>query len=196
MKVRVLNGAHTAMVPIGIMLGLETVREVMDHPRAARFIEDLVFREILPTLDLPEDERESFAADVLDRFRNPFIQHRLSSIALNSLSKFKVRLLPSLLQYQFRYRQVPERMVVVFAALLRFYKGEWRGQPIPLADDPAQVAWLQGLWRDYLIPDLIPQVLQNQAVWGLDLSRINGLPERLRDVLSQLEETGFDGLIE
>jgi tagaturonate reductase len=85
------------------------------------------FKEINATLDLPEEELSSFANDVFDRFRNPFIKHQLASIALNSISKFKVRVLPSLLAYEEKYNELPVHLTFAFACLIRFYKGEWKG---------------------------------------------------------------------
>src|SRR5690606_29920262 len=108
MKVRILNGAHTAIVPPGVLLGLETVREAVEHPALGGFLRDLLFSEIVPSLGEPGGA--DFAEAVLTRFRNPFIHHRLMSIALNSLSKFKARLLPTLLDYTAAHGAPPERV--------------------------------------------------------------------------------------
>ena len=90
------------MVPVGYLYGIETVKEAVEDETIGLFIQKLIFEEIIPTLDLPEEELKSFANDVLDRFKNPFIKHYLISIALNSTSKYKTRVLPSLLEYQRR----------------------------------------------------------------------------------------------
>ncbi len=146
-KVRILNGAHTSMMPIGYMLGLETVRQAVEHPWLGGFIRDEVYDEIIPAFDNPDDNLKQFANDVLNRFRNPFIQHKLMSIALYSISKFSIRLIPSLVSYQAHYHKLPQRIVFAFAALIRFYKGEWNGAPIPLNDDPAIVGWFHDQWQ-------------------------------------------------
>ena len=92
-KVRILNGAHTVMVPFSLMYGNETVKQTIDNEFTGEFIKNTVFEEINKTLDLSEKELSTFASEVFDRFRNPFIKHQLVSIALNSVSKFKVRVL-------------------------------------------------------------------------------------------------------
>lgn len=98
-KVRILNGAHTMMVLAAHLAGLETVKEAMDDELVFSFMKQGIFEEIVPTLDLPRAELEQFANDVIERFKNPFIKHYLLNIALNSVSKYKVRVLPSVLQY-------------------------------------------------------------------------------------------------
>ena len=88
-KVRILNGAHTTLVPVGYLYGIDKVRESIEDEVVGTFLKDVIFNEICPTLDLPEDELNQFANDVLDRFKNPYLEHELISIALNSTSKFK-----------------------------------------------------------------------------------------------------------
>ena len=104
-KVRLLNGAHTSLVPLGLLLGIESVREAMEHEALAAFISELIFQEVIPSVtDVPRDELEAFARAVFDRFRNPHIHHRLLTIALNSSAKVKERILPSLQGYFVRKR--------------------------------------------------------------------------------------------
>ena len=126
-KVRILNGAHTAMVPFSLMYGNETVKETVDNAFTGKFINQAIFEEINETIEMDKAELDLFAADVLDRFRNPFIKHNLSSIALNSISKFKVRALPSVLGYITKFGKVPTNLTFAFACLIRFYKGTWNG---------------------------------------------------------------------
>jgi tagaturonate reductase len=196
-KVRILNGAHTSMMPIGYMLGLETVREAIEHPLLGKFIADEVYDEIIPAFDNPDDQLRQFAKDVLNRFRNPFIQHKLISIALYSISKFRIRLLPSLLSYQARYHKLPQHIVLAFAALIRFYKGEWNSKPIPLNDDAAIVTWFHDQWQS--APDmhtLVVNVLSNESLWGQDLTHIDGLVDSLTAYLTTIETTGIQSAIE
>ena len=89
-KVRILNGIHTAMVPFSIMYGNKTVQQSMDNEFTGKFIDKLTYEEIVPTLDMDKEDLKIFADEVMDRFRNPFIKHQLSDIALNSIPKFKV----------------------------------------------------------------------------------------------------------
>jgi len=87
-KVAILNGAHTALVPVAFLAGIDTVGETLQDDQLSQFVEKAIFDEIVPTLDLPRDELESFSRDVLARFRNPFIKHQLLSIALNGMTKY------------------------------------------------------------------------------------------------------------
>ena len=109
-KVRILNGAHTALVPFSILYGNKTVKESVDNDFTGKFINEAVFNEIIDTLEMDRDELNSFADEIFDRFRNPFIIHNLSSIALNSISKFTVRVLPSLLGYIDIHKKLPTNL--------------------------------------------------------------------------------------
>ena len=99
-KVRILNGAHTALVPVAYLYGLRTVRESVENDFAGPFIKKVIYEEIIPTLDLPKEELKQFADDTIERFLNPFIRHELITISLNSISKFKYRVVPKI-QYSF-----------------------------------------------------------------------------------------------
>ena len=195
-KVRILNGAHTAMVAVGYILGLETVRECVEHPVMGTFLRDLVYKEIIPSMDLPEDELKQFADDVFDRFRNPHIHHRLLSIATNSSTKMRTRLLPTLKCYHKKYNALPERVVIAFAAFIRFYKGEWQGETIPLSDDPAVIDRFRQRWQSLDIDGLVTAVLQDEALWHEDLSQIVGLHERLCHYLKAIDENGMLPVLE
>lgn len=196
-KVRILNGAHTSMMPLGYMLGLQTVQQAIEHQWLGNFIADEIYNEIIPSFDNPNEELKQFAADVLNRFRNPFIKHPLINIALYSISKFRIRLLPSLLSYHARFHKLPKHIVYAFADLIRFYKGEWQGTPIPLNDDAAIVTWFQEQWRS--APDartLVERVLANQDFWQQDLSQIDGLLDLLTTYLDTLEKDGIQSAFE
>ena len=196
-KVRILNGAHTSMMPIGYMLGLETVREAVEHPWLGGFIHDELFEEIIPAFDNPDEALKQFAADVLNRFRNPFIQHKLISIALYSISKFHIRLVPSLVSYQARYHKLPKRIVFAFAALIRFYKGEWNGKPIPLNDDAAIIEWFREQWQSAAdMHTLVEKVLANETLWGQDLTQIDGLVDLLTLYVTTIDADGIQSAIE
>jgi tagaturonate reductase len=194
-KVRILNGAHTAMVPVGYLYGLTTVRETVEHPVMGAFVQKVVFDEIMPTLDMRKEELKKFANDVLDRFKNPFIHHHLISIALNSVSKFKTRLLPSLLEYTRRKGTVPPGIVLSLAALLRFYKGSYGEKEIPLKDEAWATSFLSAAWEQNDgsaagTAALVQQVLQWEEAWGEDLSTVSGLQEMLTDYLLQMDQEG------
>ena len=127
-----------------------------------------------------------FANDVIERFRNPSIRHELLSIALNSISKFKVRVLPSILEYKKRKGKLPEKLVFSLAALLRFYKGEWEGETIPLNDAADMLKFFKDAWDSYEDGEFVKKVLSNEAFWGEDLSEVDGLVSHVERDLSRL----------
>ena len=155
-KVRILNGAHTSMVPYALLRGFDTVKSCMDDPEMLAYVKKCVFEEIIPTLDLPEQELLDYAGSVLERFANPYIQHFLSSIALNSVSKFKVRVLPSILEYIKRYGKQPETLLCAFANLINFYRTDMTN------DDPEIVAFMKTATAQ--------EILARTDYWGEDLS--------------------------
>jgi tagaturonate reductase len=195
-KVRILNGAHTSMVPVGYLYGIETVREAVEHEVMGQFVHKALFEEIIPTLDLPDDELQQFAGDVLDRFKNPFIRHQLISIALNSISKFETRVLPSILEYKTRKGELPPCIVFSLAALIRFYKGSYDGKDIPLKDDEQAISFLRGLWdqcdgSEKALSELAEKVLKWEYAWKQDLSQIAGFQEQLTNYLVKIESEGM-----
>ncbi len=155
-KVRILNGAHTSMVPYALLSGFDTVKSCMDDEKMSSFIRTCVFEEIIPTLDLPRAELEEYAENVMVRFSNPYIKHYLSSISLNSVSKFRVRVLPSILEYRKRYGSYPKHLIFSFAKLIEFYK---KGTP---SDAEDIIATMQ--------KSTVAGILSNTSLWGEDLS--------------------------
>ena len=155
-KVRILNGAHTAMIPYALLSGVETVGECMKNEVLNKFVRTCVYDEIIPTLDLPEQELKSYAEDVFERFSNPYIKHMCSSIALNSVSKFRVRVLPSILEY-IRIKGIPPKhLIFSFAKLIEFYK---HGTP---NDDKDIISFIKN--------SDIETILSEKKLWGEDLS--------------------------
>ncbi|MBO5109158.1 MAG: tagaturonate reductase [Clostridia bacterium] len=157
-KVRILNGAHTSMVPYALLCGLETVGDCMKDPVVREHLRACVYDEIVPTLDLPREELLAYADNVVVRFENPYIKHYLSSIALNSVSKFKVRVLPSILAYIQRFGAMPEHLLFSFAKLIDFYRTDMTN------DDPAVTAFMKTA--------SVEEILANAALWGQDLSHL------------------------
>ena len=155
-KVRILNGAHTSLVPYALLSGLDTVKSCLDDPVMSEHLRKCVFDEIIPTLDLPRDELLSYANSVVERFSNPYIKHYLSAIALNSVSKFKVRVLPSILEYIKRYDRMPETLLFAFAKLIEFYKTD-------MTNDDATVV-------EFMRNHNTAEILANESLWGQDLS--------------------------
>lgn len=191
-KVRILNGAHTSMVPVGYLLGVRTVYEAMQHSALSKYIEELLEEEVIPTLAFQMDQLMAFKEDVLDRFRNPSIKHQLISIALNSVSKFRTRLLPSLLSYVDHKNELPTRTVLALSALIRFYKGNFNGEDIPIKDSPSNISFFQNAWEKVDntyegVTMIVKTVLGNRAFWGKDLNEINGLADLVTQNLMDIE---------
>lgn len=188
-KVRILNGAHTAMVPYAYLRGLRTVQQAVEDRATRAFIDQIIFREVIPTLDLPKEELDSFAGSVIERFQNPFIRHELSSIALNSVSKFKVRVLPSLLRYQREKGTLPQGLVDSLSWLIAFYKMTWQGDTLPVNDVPEVTAFFTNVWSAGKPETVVQLVLSNTKLWDEDLSNVPGLSvavtERLHAILQQ-----------
>lgn len=155
-KVRILNGAHTSMIPYALLSKIETVGECMKDEKMSRFVKECVFDEIIPTLDLPTDELIDYANNVFERFSNPYIKHMCSSIALNSVSKFKVRVLPSILEYIKRKGEMPKRLLFSFARLIEFYKTD-------MPNDDKDV-------MKFMKESDAKTILSNEKLWGEDLS--------------------------
>jgi tagaturonate reductase len=185
-KVRILNGAHTALVPWAYLNGLRTVRESVENPPIGKFLRDVIFEEIIPTLEMPKDELEKYAEAVLERFANPFIVHELKSIALNSISKFRVRVLPSLLGYWKKHQRWPENLILAFAALLVFYKGEFEGEILPVNDEKSIVDFFQSTWALPSYSETISQILANEHLWHLNLDKFPGLRQELTKAIEAI----------
>ncbi len=184
-KVRLLNGAHTSMVPLGILLGIESVREAVEHETLGRFLQELVFEEVIPSVrEVSRAELESFARDVFDRFRNPHIHHRLETISLNSSAKVKERILPSLLGYLALRGELPPRLAVALAGFIRLYRGDL----IALNDDPDVLAWFKRAWDEADSTGALARtVLSRTGLWGRDLSETPGLIEGIVEALDAIE---------
>ncbi len=155
-KVRILNGAHTSLVPYAMLEGFDTVKSCIDDEKMCAHLRRCVFDEICPTLDLPQDELWAYANSVVERFGNPYIKHYLSAISLNSVSKFKVRVLPSILEYIKRYDKMPETLIFAFAKLIEFYKTD-------MPQDAPEVI-------EFMKNHNTREILANVDFWGQDLT--------------------------
>ena len=155
-KVRILNGAHTSTVAYALLSGIATVKEATEDKTLRAHLEKCVFEEIIPTLDLPENELIDYAKSVFERFENPYIKHYWASISLNSVSKFKVRVLPSLLEYVKRFGKTPTSLVFSLAKLIELYKKD-------MANDDASVI-------EFIKNHSVREILSNKALWDADIS--------------------------
>jgi tagaturonate reductase len=170
------------------LYGLRTVKESVENELIGKYIKEVIYEEIIPTLDLPAAELNEFADDVLERFLNPFIKHELSSIALNSISKFKTRVLPSIVEYHRRKKKLPHLLLFSFAALIRFYKGAYSGVTIPIQDSPDIVEFFKTVWVLDDLHEITNKVLANSNVWGENLNKIPGLTELTAQYLYQIDK--------
>lgn len=195
-KVRILNGLHTSMVPVGYLNGNRTVKEAVEDDLVGPYLKKELFQEIIPTLDLPEDELEEFANDVLERFRNPYIKHELSAIALNSISKYKVRVLPSLLKFYEQHGELPDRLTFALAALICFYKGKWNDQPTPLNDSEDVISFIQRAWAADDTQQTVQRILGNTSFWGQDLDDIKGLTVKTTSYVLSILDNGIASTIQ
>lgn len=191
-KVRILNGAHTSMVPFSLLYGNETVKETVDNAFTGAFVNSTIFNEINDTLPMDRAELDSFAEAVLDRFRNPFIKHKLADIALNSISKFKVRVLPSLLQYEEKNGKLPTNLTFALACLIRFYKGTWKGKALPINDSETIVDTFQKIWSLSSTQDVAAAALSNTDFWDEDLTQVKNLTNAISLALDEIETNGIE----
>lgn len=198
-KVRILNGAHTTMCLAAYLAGQDIVRDCMQDPTLYAFTRNAIFAEIMPTLTLPQEELAVFAEAVLDRFRNPFIDHRLLSISLNSVSKWRARVLPSVKGYIAQNKKAPPRLTFGFAALLAFYHGNilengaltgHRGEEdYSIQDDVPVLAFFAGV--DQRDPTFVQAACERTDFWGEDL---NALPSFTDAVAAHLHAIQTQGM--
>jgi tagaturonate reductase len=189
-KVRILNGAHTAMVPVSLLFGNKLVMETVNGGFTGPFV-DNVIAEISETLPMDKNEITAYAEEVMDRFRNPFIKHALADIALNSISKFKVRVLPSLLGYYTTTKKLPTSLTFSLACLIQFYKGTWNNEALPVKDTPELVEAFKKAWELGNIESVVAAVLANSDFWDEDLNKVEGLSQALVHALNEIEANGI-----
>lgn len=199
-KVRILNGAHTTLVPVGYLYGIDKVRESLEDEVVGNYLKDAIFNEICPTLDLPEAELNQFANDVLDRFRNPYLEHALMSISLNSISKFKTRVLPSVTEYIKRKEKLPNRLLFSLASLITFYGGKRGEEAIALKDDQSVLDFFSAKWAavnnsELTIEELVNAVLSNSEFWGEDLTAYNGLASQVTSYVNEISVAGINKVL-
>ena len=192
-KVTLLNGPHTVLAPVAWLSGVDIVREACQHAVLGPFIHRVMFDELMETLDLPHEELMQFGKDVLERFNNPFVDHAVTSIMLNSLPKYQTRDLPGLKTYLKRKGQLPRGLVLGLAAIITYYKGGVRadGKQARPEDSAENLQLLQRLWATDSTQAVAEGVLGATAIWGEDLNRIAGLTEMLKGFLDDIQTKGM-----
>lgn len=198
-KVRILNGAHTSMVLGAYLAGQDIVRDCMDDAVICKFMNRTIYEEIIPTLTLPQEDLNDFAHSVTERFKNPFIDHALLSISLNSTAKWKARVMPSLLQYVEKKASLPTCITASLAFYIAFYHGqhltdaglvaERNGVPYTIQDDRFVLEFFYAHRAD-TAAQLAHAVLSNQEFWGCDLTDIDGLESAVAAYLETIEQQG------
>ena len=178
-KVKILNGAHTALAPVALLCGCTTVAEAMRHELIGRFVRTLVFDEIVPSTDVPT--AEPFAHAVLDRFANPYLQHALFDITLQGTMKLRVRLIPTIVSYAAHTGRAPGALAFAFAAYLLFMRADLHARrvaehaPVPADDAGAAV---RARWSGVDATDaaavaaLVNDVCGQTRLWGVDLTNV------------------------
>lgn len=169
-KVRILNGAHTSMVLGAYLYGLTTVGECLKDEVVSAYLRRCIFDEIIPTLGNNESDIK-FGRDVLERFSNPFIKHQLLSIALNSVSKFQVRVLPTILEYKEKFGEYPPALTFSLASLIAFYKTD-------NANDAEEII-------EYMKDASVRDILLRDDYWQADLSEMIPIVEHYYSVITQ-----------
>ena len=185
-KVRMLNGAHTAIALPAYLAGLDTVGEAVGDPLFARYLDRLLFAEIAPRVPLPTQACEAYGRSVLERFANPFLRHQLLSIALNSVSKWRARLLPTLKDAG---DAAPPLIAFSFAALLWFYRGQAPRGPYPLRDEPAALALFRAAWEGEAAL-AAGRLMRETQLWGEDLTALPGFVKHVEAAIADIEALG------
>jgi len=203
-KVRILNGAHTGFVLGAYLAGFDIVRDCMQDETVAGFMNKMLNEEVIPTLvdHLDENDLNQFAAAVKDRFNNPFVNHELMSISLNSTSKWKARNMPSFLQYIDKNGKLPECLTMSLAAYIAFYSNDIQeltdaglvckrpaGNTYTVNDD----RWALEFFYDHRNDseeDLVKSVLGNEKMWDQDLNKVAGLTDKVIDDLKLIHAEG------
>ncbi len=200
-KVRILNGAHTACSLAAYCAGLDTVKEMTDDPQISSFLQKVMFEEIVPFVPLPEDERLAYAETILERFSNSHIRHELISITLNSVSKWQVRVLPTVKDYVHKHGKAPARLAFSLAALLHFYHGvrlpdgSYQGSRqqghYPIRDNPEIISIIHQAWQDSGSPQQTAiTLLGDSRLWGESLAGLADFVSQVAYSLERIESVG------
>jgi len=203
-KVRFLNGGHTSSVLAAYLAGFDFVDKMTADPLFGKYLRTALFEEVFPTVKLPDAEKRAFAESIIDRFLNPFANHQLISISLNSISKWQVRVLPSLLDYRENTGKLPKVLTFSLAALLAFYRGsetadgKWEGQreksAYPISDDTDKVRFINNSYKtldaDGDCRKFVQAILARTDFWGQDLNPVPGLADAVTADLGAIRSNG------
>jgi tagaturonate reductase len=201
LKLRLLNGTHSLSCAVAFLSGIVSVKEAMGNSIISNFVKDLMTKEIAKAIpyELPEKDAQDFAGKVLDRFRNPSIEHHWINISLNYTSKLEMRIVQVLLRYAELYKAVPENMALGFAAYLVFMKavkqendiyfGNFNGADYPVKDPKA--GYFLEQWKNYPVQLAVKNILSNSLLWNTDLSAIPGFTEKVTENVEDILQYGM-----
>lgn len=196
-KVRILNGAHTAMAAVAALADIATVGEAVADEVVAEFIQHIIWREVIPSLSkyqVSEQDLQSFATDTLERFRNPYIHHKISSLALNGISKLKARVFPTMNDHADQYGIAPPFLSISLAAHLLLYKPMEGESQREIPDDPGGVSLLQNTWvtlGSEGLHNVVYALLGLDDVWGQDLNQLPGLSDQTTEAIRGIQAMGM-----
>ncbi len=202
-KVRLLNGAHTILVPTALLAGFSSVREACSDARVGGFLRRAMFDEIVPGVDAPG--AADFARDVLDRFGNPYVEHALIDIALHGTTKMRVRVVPSIVAFEARTGRVPDSLAFGFAAYLAFMRGEIQAErgaaglsvPEDREGERVRAAWHEvDLSWDAGVAGLARGVCGDASLWGVDLTAVGGFADAVADHLVRIVRHGIHAALD
>ena len=206
LKLRLLNGTHTLSCGIAFLAGIDTVQHAMDDPMMGKYISDLMQLEIASAIPykIDADTLRNFIARVLDRFRNPHINHFWKNIALNYTQKIKMRCVPVFLNYYNKNEAIPELFAMGFAAYIAFMKpvkqigkeffGEFQGQSYLIEDETAEIFYK--MWQTSPVNKVVEEVLRNVEFWDKDLTTIPGFEQSVTDKLNSILNNGMKAAVE
>ena len=201
LKLRLLNGTHTFTCGLAHLAGFETVKEGTENKTLNMYVHDLMMHEIAPCVikeNLPATEVHEFGKKVLERFRNPFLEHKWINITLQYSNKMKMRNVPLLQKHYKQDSDVPGHMALGFAAYLLFMKcelgkeGKYYGKvnniAYPVQDEQAE--YFSQLWKNNKLKDIVESALGNQELWGTDLSSLPGFAVAVEFYLDSIIQKG------
>ncbi len=194
-KVRVLNGSHTALVPVGLLCGHETVKEAFDDEAVSTYIKSMVAEEVLPNIDGDKEKLEAFADEILERFFNPYIRHFLKDISLNSLSKWVTRDFPTVKDTVASTGKLPKKVTFSLAALLVLYKP---GNPIGFEakDTPELLEIINSVWAsETSVEEKVKSILSNEKIWGINLDEVSGLSAAVAGYVNEILDNSIQSAL-
>ena len=174
------------MVPVGLLNKTSTVSDALNNDFLKSFVTETLFEEIIPSIDFDENELKNYATSVLERFSNPFIIHQLESIALNSISKFRVRVLPSILSYLKKEGKAPKNLSFAMASLIYFYCKEISQHSYELNDEPSNIEFFKKVWEIESTKRVTDETLGNSSLWGQNLGEIKPLKDMVNFALEAI----------